>query len=322
MLGTRPQRSISLVRLTLFVLPGFLLRTPALAQDDFGLNLTRPHLSVTVGGTPNADLADVPGSYGSRTLATSFAFPIVGASPVEGSALPFRLLGHVEARVANGEIGFLRGTRTLYSATGGVSALFAQKSGDTFLASLGVGLAEDETTLGAPRARVSGLFLEMHRASPSFSLGYGLSYSYLLGAGRLLPAFGVSWQPEPQWRVRLLLPLTASVRYHASDRWTLGFRAGPDGNRFGVANGGSFPGQADSLRIRVRGVKAGLEAATRLDRLVSLRFEGGIAARRTLAIDDGGVQLLSTKVANAPYASLTLGFAFGARSRAAWDADR
>lgn len=321
MFRTRLQLPRSFLRLTLCVIPAFLLTIPALAQDEFGLGLMRPHLSATVGGTPNSDLADVPGSYGSHTLAASLVFPIGGSGPVDGSGPPLRLLGHVDARVADGDISFLRGSRTFYSASGGVSAVFARNSGDAFLASLGVGLAEDGTSLGSPHARLSCLFLEMHRVNPSVSLAYGLAYSYLLGEGRLLPAFGVSWQPDPQWRVRFLLPLTASVRHRASDRWTLGFRAGPDGNRFGVANGGTFPGQADSLRLRVRGVKTGLEAAVRLDGGVSVRIEGGIAARRSLAIYDGRVELLSTKVANAPYASLTIGLSLGARKRAAWDAD-
>jgi Domain of unknown function (DUF6268) len=203
-----------------------------------------------------------------------------------------------------------------------VSAVFTSSASDTFMASLGVGLADDETTLDSSGLRGSGLLLGTHRTGPSFSFSYGLSYSYLYGEGRLLPVFGIIWQPATRWRVRVLLPFAASVRYRASDRWTVGFRAGPDGNRFGVANGGSFPGQAGELRLRVTGLRAGLEAAVRLGGGVSIRVEGGVAAIRKLSIYDGDVQLLSTKVDAAPYGSLTLGFAFGARGYAAWDSDR
>jgi hypothetical protein len=294
----------------------------ALGQDVLGLGLTRPHASVTLGGTPNADLSDRPGVFGSRNLSASLTFPIAGSSPKEDSTSRFQLFGHVNAQVADAEVSFLGGSSTYYSGVAGLSAVFTASARDTFVASLGAGWAADESALSDSGFRGSGLLLGIHRTSPSFSFSYGLSYNYLFGEGRLLPAFGIDWLPAANWRVRVLLPYAVSVRTRASDRWTLGLRAGVDGNRFSVANGGTFPGQPEDLQLRATGMRVVLEAAVRLGSGVSLRVEGGVAVARKLSVYNGDVQLLSTRVETAPYGALTLAYAFGARGRTSWDADR
>jgi hypothetical protein len=318
--STRPTARLLLTALLAF--PTLILASTALGQDELGLGLMRPHASLTIGGTPNADLRDVPGEFGSRAVAANLTLPIVGSGPGEGATSRLQLLGHVTARSADTDIAFLGGNRTYYSGVAGLSAVFTPSVNDSFVASLGVGLAGDESTVGDSGLRGSGLLLGVHRTSRDFSFSYGLSYTYLFGEGRLLPSFGIDWQPAASWRVRILLPFAANVRYRASERWTIGFRTGVDGNRYSVANGGSFPGQSDTLQLRETGLRAGLEAAVRVGSGVSIRAEGGVAAARKLSVHDGDVELLSTKVDAAPYGALTLGFAFGDRGRIPWDADR
>lgn len=293
-----------------------ILAAPADALEEWGsLDLFEPHVSGTAGGAPAAALSDGSGSYGNIAAGASLAIPFSDLRVGEAAATRLRLLGHIDGSLADAEIGFLGGNRTFSTVRGGCSALYAPPGRDHFRASVGIGFSEDQTTVADPDYRLSGLFLGTRRTSPQFSFSYGISYSYLLGQGPLLPSFGIDWQPQPRWAVRALFPFTASVRYRVTERVSVGFRIRPDGYRSRVANDATFPDQADTLRLRVSGVKAGLEGQFRSRNRATLRFEAGVAAAQQLSVSDGGTELLSTRANAAPYLLLTLGFPLGSQQQ-------
>jgi Domain of unknown function (DUF6268) len=276
------------------------------AQEATGLDLYRPHLTVSVTGIPRAETDSLGGQFG------SFGGFLDGTFPA-GAAGRVRFFGRLRLGADSADFGFLHEKRTLYSAHAGLTAWLGSGGRDSFLVSLGPSIAEDEHTIGSPRLRFAGAALGVHRSSPQLFLDYGLIYSYAYGRGRLLPAFGVRWEPERGWVVSALLPVAVSVRRRVGPTASVGLLAAPMGERVRFQNAGEFPGQPSIVNLRLRQYRIAAEAVFRAWRQAALSLEAGALVARKISFANNDDDFVESSLKSAPYGRLSVRLNFGAQ---------
>jgi hypothetical protein len=276
------------------------------AQEGGAQDLSRSYLAVSLTETPRAQTDSLGGEYGSFGGFVAASFPLQ-----QGPR--FRLYGGLRFGADAADFDFLKEKRTLYSAHASLSAWVRAGEKDSLVFSLSPGFAEDEHTLSNPRLRFSGAALGTRRSSPTLFLEYGLIYSYVYGRGRLLPVFGVRWQPEPGWVVSALLPVSVRVRRRVGPTASVGLLAAPMGERVRFQNAGEFPGQPSTVNLRLRQYRIAAEAVFRAGRQATLSLEAGALVARKISFANNDDDFVESSLKSAPYGRLSVRLNFGAQ---------
>lgn len=304
-------RCLALVVVTLFA--GLALGQVA---EDIELNIFRPRLEVAADGYPNRTFEDSDEEFGNRSGYLSFNVPL-GSTHIrpEKRVLAYQFLLQTRLSGSSPEITFLSKDHTLYNGGLSVAGVFLGQNKNLYVVSLGASLAEDDETIHDAETRFYGLGLGTHRlTNDKVTLVYGGAYSFAFGRGLVLPAFGVIWRVNPKWSLTGIAPFLFNATYRANDKLSLRFRTGPAGNRYRFSNEDDFPGQPDTVFLRIAQWRttAGIDWKASED--LAFRLEAGVASPTRIAFSassSGRETFFDERTKAAPYLRAGVVLTFG-----------
>lgn len=275
----------------------------ARAEDvqDFIDGSSHPLISISVGSMPLRTLQNYTGSFAKQMTSLSALIPFAGD--------PFsRWSMRASLHTAAAEVSLLPERVSLISGTVGISNTIYNDAKNQYILSCGVGFASDDQSLDAVRFRFSGIGIGSHSWNRDFALLYGLSYSYVLGRGLLLPMAGFHWKVSDDVSLRAMLPFSLRLRYRVDERWTFGFKAMLDGDRFQYLNEGNTFSAPQHAYLRLTQLECGPDFVLTVSSLLSLSGEVGVAVARRLWISSDSGDFLSAKINPGGYARATAQF--------------
>ncbi|HUD72611.1 MAG TPA: DUF6268 family outer membrane beta-barrel protein [Dongiaceae bacterium] len=297
------------------------LATPAArAQEGFDLRLFRPSVGVWFGGSPDVDFTPDPdsppveGQYGARSIGFGANFPLglTGVHLDNEHLLAHQVLLGVTFATTDQTIDPLARAPRLYNGGITTTALFATKAGNLYAGSLGASFAEDEDTIDDLKTRLFALGLGTWRKSRTLAFVYGGAVTYLFGRESVLPAFGVLWNPSPNWFISGALPFSVRVSQHVSEKVRFNYLLYAAGQRYRFANDGTFPGQDEVVFQRMRETHLGAEIEYRPSHDWAILGQAGIAGGRRLSFADQGEEdFFDSKIDPAPYVKVGVRCLFG-----------
>jgi hypothetical protein len=195
----------------------------------------------------------------------------------------------------------------------GVSGAMVASEKSAYLLSLGSSISQDVDFLDVLYPRFDLSLIGTYRSSDTFTLLYGLAYSFVLGRPYPLPVLGFRWALADAWTLSFLLPALLELRYLPAPDWELRVFSALSGGRSRIRNRGEFPGQRAFLYLQGYEVRMGLGAGWRATDWLSLRAEGGglVARRLEIAAEDS---LLKSGVGMSAYLRASLELRFGSAS--------
>lgn len=294
------------------ILVGILAMSPlASAQKGYWDPEPDPSIVASAGAVETADLAQPGQSYGLRDAELRASLPWVGGWDWDRREAPkFRLLASVGFRVDSALVPYTTGRQRLYASEIGFSGVHVLNPKNQITWSIRTGFAEEDSTVSSPKIKEAGSFVAAYRKSDSLTLLYGGAYSYLLGQGKFLPAFGFRWRPHPGTNVSILGPFSGQVHQRLGQRLMVGVQAGLSGNQYHIANNEEFSSPTNNLYLRLREVRIGGQVGVRLNESLALLGEAGAATDRKLTFADGNTALSSLDVSAKPYVSISLRCSF------------
>ena len=287
-----------------FSLCGFLAAFSfAHAEDlqDFIDGSSRPRISISVGSMPLRTFQNYTGSFEKEMTSLSTEIPFAGDSLS-------RWIAHASLHTIAAEVSVLPESVSLLSGVVGVSNRIYDDAQNQYIISCGIGFASDDQSLDAVRFRFSGVGIGSHSWNRDFALLYGLSYSYVLGRGILLPMAGFHWKVSDDVSLRALLPFSLRLRYRVDERWAFGLKAMLDGDRFQYFNEGNTFSAPQHAYLRLTQLECGPDFVLTVSPLLSLSGEVGVAVARRLWISSDSGDFLSAKINPGGYARATAQF--------------
>ena len=288
----------------LFFLCGlFAAFSSARAEDvqDLIDGSSHPRISISVGSMPLRTFQNYTGSFEKQMTSLSVVIPFAGDSFSRWSV---RASLHTTAA----EVSVLPEQLSLLSGSVGLSNTIYDDAQDHYVVSCGIGFASDDQLLDVIRFRFSGVGIGNHSLNQNFALLYGLSYSYVLGRGLLLPVAGFHWKVSDDVSLRALLPFSLRLRYRVDERWAFGLKAMLDGDRFQYFNEGNAFSAPQHAYLRLTQLECGPDFVLTVSPLLSLSGEVGVAVARRLWISSDSDDFLSAKINPGGYARATAQF--------------
>jgi hypothetical protein len=288
----------------LFFLCGLLTASSsALAEDIHNLidGAPRSWISIGVGSMPSRAFQNYAGSFTKQMTSLSAEIPFAGDSLSEWS---MRTSLHTTAA----EVSLLPKRVSLFSGVVAVSKRIYDDVQNQYIISCGVGFAFDDQLLDAVRFRFSGIGVGTHSWNQDFALLYGLSYSYVLGRGLILPVAGFHWEASDGVSLRAMLPFSVRLHYRVSERWLFGLKAMLDGDRFQYFNDVNTFSAPQHAYLRLTQLECGPDFVLTVSPLLSLSGEVGVAVARRLWISSDSGDFLSAKINPGGYARATARF--------------
>ncbi|WP_394849860.1 DUF6268 family outer membrane beta-barrel protein [Pendulispora brunnea] len=175
---------------------------------------------------------------------------------------------------------------TLHAPSASLGLL--QVFGDRFIgmAMVGAGFASDfrdPVSADDLLFTVTGMFL--YKFDKNFTLGAGVTYDRRSGNLLPLPAIGVNWQINNEFRIRGFIPARLDVEYRALPWLTVGLRGTFEGNRFHLSE--KQYGASD-LQLAYSIITVGPKVTFRLADMMHLDVYSSVAVmRRYEALRDG-----------------------------------
>ena len=197
---------------------------------------------------------------------------------------------------------------SLLSGVVGLSKRIYNDAENQYVVSCGVGFASDGQLLDAVRFRFSGIGIGIHSWNRDFALLYGLSYSYVLGRGFLLPVAGFRWELSDDVSFRTMLPFSFRLCYRANERWSFGLKVMLDGDRFQYFNDGNTFSAPQHAYLRLTQLTCGTDFMLTISPLLSLSGEVGVAVARRLWISSDSRDFLAAKINPGGYMLATARF--------------
>lgn len=291
---------------------------PACAEEDLVLDIFRSRVEIGVDGFPNRPFKEDPqpgptiGEYGSRSAFVNANIPLGGVHVSSGRVLASQWFLGASYQYSSPDVTFLSNDRTLMNGGLYASALWLSKGHELYIASFGATFAEDDKTINNVQPRFFGTFLGTHRFTPKTTLLYGGSFSYVFGRGLPLPILGARWRLSDKWTLTGMLPFVIDARYRARDDIAIRIRLSPQGNQYRFSNQGEFPGQDDTLRLRINQPRLIGELEWKATRGFALIVQGGVTrARKFSILDTDNNDILAGTTASAGYARVAARFTFG-----------
>jgi Domain of unknown function (DUF6268) len=257
---------------------------PARAQEDMELQLFRPRLEIAGERSPDKPFQDIPGEFGQRAVEFKLNLPL---GPTVFHPQAEHLLGHqvfaqLQYASAPTDISFLGRTPRLQTGAARIAALFLSQNLNLYGGMLGASFAEDDKTIDHLEARFSGMGFGTYRKTEKLMFIYGGVVSYQYGRRLAIPLFGVSWRYRPRWSLFSVVPFLVKTTYTGSERYRLSFQLAVTGNRYRFSNEGDFPGEPETIFLRLRQARLGAEIEYHLTRDNSILGEAGVQNARTL----------------------------------------
>ncbi|HEU4401345.1 MAG TPA: hypothetical protein VFT43_04500 [Candidatus Polarisedimenticolia bacterium] len=282
------------------------------AQEELELDLFRPRVDVAFDRTASRPFEDVSGDYGTHSESLSALVPLGGTHLRPGrDLLGYQLFAQAELATASPGISFLARQRRLETGALRFSGLFLGRSKNLYWGSIGASVAEDEETIHDAKARFSAIGLGTHRLSGRVLLLYGGAFTHQFGRGLALPLFGAIWTLDPKWTLTGALPFSVVARYRWRRDLDLRLRLTVAGNRYRVSNQGDFPGEPQTVFLRLVQTQMLGEVDWRAGRNVALLAQAGVVRTRKLAFANGNDDFIETGVRPAGYLKLAARFSFG-----------
>ncbi|HXH28101.1 MAG TPA: DUF6268 family outer membrane beta-barrel protein [Candidatus Polarisedimenticolia bacterium] len=256
----------------------------ARAQEDLELQLFRPRLEIAAERTPDKPFRDITGDFAQRAVELKVNIPL---GPTIFHPQSEHLLGHqvfaqVQYASAPTDISFLSRTPRLQTGAVRVAALFLSQHLNLYGGMLGASFAEDDKTIHNLDARFSGLGFGTYRKTEKLTFLYGGVVSYQYGRRLTVPLFGVSWRYRSRWTLFSVVPFLAKTTYTGSEKLRLSFQLAVAGNRYRFSNEGDFPGEPETIFLRLRQARLGAEIEYFVTRDTSFVGEAGVQNARTL----------------------------------------
>ena len=292
------------LHLLFFSLCGFLAAFSFVRAEDvqgFADGSSRPRISISVGSMPLRAFQNYTGSFEKEMTSLSTEIPFAGDSLS-------RWIAHASLHTIAAEVSVLPEPVSLLSGVVGVSNRIYDDAQNQYMLSCGVGFASDDQSLDAVRFRFSGVAIGNHSLNQNFALLYGLSYSYVLGRGLILPMAGFHWKASDDVSLRAMLPFSLRLRYRPSERWSFGLKAMLDGDRFQYFNEGNAFSAPQHAYLRLTQLECGPDFVLTVSPLLSLSGEVGVAVARRLWISSDNDDFLSAKINPGGYARATAQF--------------
>lgn len=315
---TRPSRKIlpvvALLAAASFAAPA------ARAQEGFDLRLFRPSVAVWFGGSPDVDFKPDPesppveGQYGARSIGFGANIPLgkTGVHLGNEHLLAHQVLLGVTFATTDQTIDPLARAPRLYNGGITTTALFATQALNLYAVSVGASFAEDEDTIDDLDTRLFALGLGTWRHSPELAFVYGGAVTYLFGRKSILPAFGILWNPAPNWFISGALPFSVRVSQRFNPKLRLNYLLYAAGQRYRFANDGTFPGQNDVVYQRMRESHLGAEIDYRPSPDWAILGQAGVAGGRRLSFSDlGEDDFFQSRINPAPYVKVGVRYVFG-----------
>jgi hypothetical protein len=311
MKGVRVLLIVAFGRRGLVLTAILLMSQLANAQKGYWDPEPEPSVVATAGAVETANMAQPGQSYGLRDAGLRASLPLIGGWDWDpGKAPKFRLLASVGFKIDSALIPYTIGRQRLYASEVGFSGVHVLNPNNQITWSIRTGFAEEDATVSSPKIKEAGSVVAAYRKSDSLTLLYGGAYSYLLGSGKFLPAFGFRWRPYPGTTVSILGPFSGQVHQRLGQRLMVGVQAGLSGNQYHIANNEEFSSATNNLYLRVREVRIGGRVGVRLNQSLALLGEAGVVADRKLTFADGSTALSSLDVPAKPYVSISLRYSF------------
>lgn len=164
------------------------------------------------------------------------------------------------------------------------------------------GLGTDFQGLSWDDFEVSGLGLLGYRFSDTFSVAGGAFAQYGAEEGRILPALGFIWQPEPF--ILQVTPPFVVLGWHATERLTLSLSAYP--------SGGSWDVEGPNVnRVDLSGWQAAASIIYKLTDKLTLSLRGGMNLGGELELRDTNNRTVADETLEAaPFGAVNLRWAF------------
>jgi len=273
------------------------------AEDIHDLINTGPRsrISISVGSMPSRTFQNYAGTFMKQTTALSVEVPFAG-----DSLSPW--IARASLHTSSARVSLLPDQVSLLSGVVGLSKNIFNDKRDQYLIFCGIGFASDEESLNWVRLRFSGVGIGIHSLDRNFAILYGLSYSYVLGRGVVLPVAGFHWKISDDASLRAMLPFSLRLNYRASERWSFGLKAALDGNRFQYFNEENTFSAPQHAYLRLTQLECGPDFVLTFSPLLSLSGEVGVAIARRLWISSDSGDFLSAKINPGGYARATAHF--------------
>jgi len=298
-------------------------------EEQLVLDLFRPQLDIGLEGIPRrgfsddedgvlpngiTDLTDEEFRRGTVFLNTNIPLARTHVDP-DGSIIGYQFFASAQFASSSTEITFLSRDPELYNGGLRFTAVMLSRGLNMYVASVGAGFAEDQETIGDMKPRFSGLGLGTYRKGEKTTFIYGGVYTFTFGRGRVLPLFGVLWKLNPSWSLGTVLPLSVRATYHPGEKGKLHLLLAPAGDEFRFSNEDpvEFPGEEDTVLLRLTGIKLGAEWEYKASSHFGFAVQGGvIGARRLKFVESQGEDpFLDARIDPAGYLKLLARFTFG-----------
>ena len=288
----------------------------AVAQEDLELDLFRPRLEITGERVPQREFTDIPGDFFSqRSLDLKLNVPLGSTHFHPGKAiLGHQIFAQVQMKSSPTDISFLDRDLDLYSGAARVTGLMLSRTGNLYIASLGASFAEDDQTIDNLDPRFAGVGIGTYRKNEELTFIYGGIVSYAYGRRLTIPMFGLVWRYRPKWSLFTVVPFVVKTTYRRSDKLSLNFNLAVSGDRHRFANEGDFPGEPETIFLRVVQSRLGAELEYRPNRDHAFLGEVGVLSNRRLEfsrtseIDD---TILEADIEPSGYLRLAWRYSFG-----------
>jgi hypothetical protein len=316
------KRKISLVMPSLFSIIGFLVSVDTCAQ------LISPKIFLNYSTSPNADLSDTTGQYGTNTSSIGFSVPVYGKIIPKEPDINSFLLVHLngEFEVEKTEIGALDDNRLFFKPWLGSSMFYHTGKKSTFMGNLSFRWMEDEITGADPKVFPTALFLWRIKKNERLSYVLGTTFTYTFGAGLPIPILGLNMDLGNNSKINLILPLSIEFQKSLSKGQIIRLFLSPDGDIARMGNNQVFPKiQVKDLVLSKRNLKFGLNYSLARNGL-RIMPEIGVLGRRSLTFSDAEtsiykpIEFYSTGIDPTPYFKLRLTIHLNGRSLGPVDA--
>lgn len=282
------------------------------AQQEITLDLFRPQLGVAGQTVPNKGFDEISGEFGFQSLSLYGILPL-GPSSIRTSGF-IRLLQFLVFAHATGlkpEITFIDSQHTFYSGDIALASLIVSNSKNIYWFSGGLGSAVDDQAIQDIAPRFWTLDFGTYRAGKSFMFIYGLTFAYTFGKGLFFPLLGMYWEPNYNWSVQTILPLSLKIDYRVNNSLTPFFLIGILGNNFQFSNNGEFENYPQLVSMKVVWSYLSLGLNYKVTSNFSLMARSGILGNRQFSLADGNTNFISSTIAPSGYLQIVVKYTFG-----------